>query len=60
MHKLSNQNTEWLNGLNKNKIQLYAAYKRLNLRLKYTLSMKVKLWKRIFHTNGNHMRPKGV
>ena len=42
---------EWIH---KNKIQLYAAHKRLTLILR--TCMKIKGWKKTFQANGNHKR----
>ena len=40
----------------KNMIKLHAVYKRLTLDLKTQNKLKVKQWKKIFHTNSNQKR----
>ena len=46
---------DWLNGY-KNKIPIYVVYKRPTSDLRDTHRLKVKVWKKIFHANGNQKK----
>ena len=49
------KDTNWLNGY-KNKTHIYADYKRFRFRSKDTQRLKVRQWKKIFHTNVNEKK----
>ena len=46
---------DWLNGYKK-KTPIFAVYKRPNLQTRDTYKLKVKGWKKIFHTNGDQKK----
>ena len=46
---------DWLNGY-ENKTPIYAVYKRHTSDLRDTHRLKVKVWKKIFHANGNQKK----
>ena len=50
-----NQNKDWLNGY-KNKIPIYAVYKRPTSKQWTQKDLKVKVWKKIFHANGDQKK----
>ena len=46
---------DWLNGY-KNKTLIYAVYKRPTSKIRDTYRLKLKGWKKIFHTNGDEKK----
>ena len=46
---------DWLNGY-KNKTLIYAVYKRPTSKIRDTYRLKLKGWKKIFHTNGDQKK----
>ena len=52
---LQPKDTDWLNGY-KNKIHIYAVYRKPISDLKNTYSLEVKGWKNIFHANGKQKK----
>ena len=49
------KNKDWLNGY-KNKTLIYAVYKRPTSKIRDTYRLKLKGWKKIFHTNGDQKK----
>ena len=49
---------DWLNGY-KNKTSIYAVYKRPTSKQGAQKDLKVKVWKKIFHANGDQKKEKG-
>ena len=52
---LQAKDTDWLNRY-KNKIHIYAFYKKTHFRLKDTYRLEVRGWKNIFHANGKQKK----
>ena len=52
---LQPKDKDWLNGY-KNKTPIYAVYKTTTLKTRDTYRLKVKGWKKIFHTNGDQKK----
>ena len=54
-YMLQPKDIDWLNGY-KNKTRIYAVYNRPHFTPRDTYRLKVRGWKKIFHTNGNQKK----